>query len=124
MIDALTEIAAPTPLLGDEPQRDEDAYFHPDQTSKIRRYYDENGYVVVRSLVPAKLCDQARALFTSEVRSFKGFIYRQASANPERHVFSEQGFILNTILNVQSLNPRHFAGFRRSSLDMLTYPEL
>jgi phytanoyl-CoA hydroxylase len=120
--DALTQTAAPTPLLGnpDEPQSDEEAYFRPDQTPEIRRFYSENGYVVVCGLVPLQLCEQTRALFTSEIKPFKGFIYRQASANPERHIWSECGFMLNTILNVQSLDPRHFDGFRRAGLDVLT----
>jgi phytanoyl-CoA hydroxylase len=117
----LTQIAAPAPLRGsDEAQSKKEAYFRPNQTPEIRRYYSEYGYVVVRGLVQSQFCDQARAFFTREVKPFKGFIYRQASANPERHVLSERGFMLNTILNVQSLDPCHFDGFRQASLDVLT----
>lgn len=106
------------------PEPQNEAYFRSDQQAEIRQCYDKNGYVVVRGLIPGQLCDRARALFTDEVRPFTGFIYRQASANPERHILSNHGFMLNTILNVQSLNPRYFAGFRRAGVEILTYREL
>src|SRR5690348_8173495 len=104
----LTQTTVPLPLPGDgsEWQKDEEACFRADQTAEIRRYYGENGYFVVRELIPFELCNQAHAAFMREAKPFEGFIYRQASANPERHVWSERGFMLNTILNVQSLDPR------------------
>jgi phytanoyl-CoA hydroxylase len=105
-------------------EEDDHPYFVLDQAADIRKYYDENGYVVVRGLLPQGLCDGATASFEAEVKPFGGFIYRQASANPERHVFTNEGFMLNTILNVQSLDRRHFAGFRQAGLDLLTHANI
>src|SRR6266850_272000 len=68
-------------------EEDDYRYFVLDQAEEIRKYYGENGYVVVRGLLPRGLCDRAHASFEVEVKPFGGFIYRQASANPERHVF-------------------------------------
>jgi hypothetical protein len=99
-------------------EEDDYPYFVLDQAADIRKYYNENGYVVVRGLLPRGLCDRATASFEAEVKPYGGFIYRQASANPERHVFTNQGFMVNTILNVQSLDRRHFAGFRQAGLDL------
>jgi phytanoyl-CoA hydroxylase len=79
---------------------------------------------VLRGLIPPGLCDAAHRRFVEEVKPFQGFIYRQASANPERHVFTEQGFMLNSILNIQSLDPRHFRGFREAGLAVLTQARL
>ena len=112
------EIEVPVAAEDDYP------YFVLDQAADIRKYYDENGYVVVRGLLPQDLCDRATASFEAEVKPFGGFIYRQASANPERHVFTNEGFMLNTILNVQSLDRRHFAGFRQAGLDLLTHANM
>jgi phytanoyl-CoA hydroxylase len=70
------------------------------------------------------LCDRAKASFEKEVKPFGGFIYRQTSANPERHVFTSEGFVLNPIMNVQSLDRRRFAGFRRAGLDLLTHANM
>lgn len=105
-------------------EEDDYQYFTLDQKEEIRRYYAENGYAVVRGLLPQDLCDRANASFEAEIKPFKGFIYRQASGNPERHVFTNEGFMLNSILNVQSLDSRRFAGFRRAGLDLLTHANM
>lgn len=105
-------------------ERSDFSYFGLGQAEEIRAYYHDNGYVVVRGMMPPDLCDRAAALFDVEVKPFGGFIYRQASANPERHVFTESGFVLNTILNIQSLDRRHFGGFRQVGLDLLTHENM
>src|SRR5438477_8098971 len=66
-------------------EEDDDPYFVLDQSADIRKNYNENGYVVVRRLLPQHLCDRAAAFAETEVKPFGGFIYRQASASPERH---------------------------------------
>jgi phytanoyl-CoA hydroxylase len=105
-------------------EKDDYSYFVLDQAADVRKYYDDNGYVVVRGLLPQDLCDRANASFETQVKPFSGFIYRQTTANPERHVFTSEGFVLNPIMNVQSLDRRRFAGFRRAGLDLLTHPNV
>ena len=78
----------------------------------------------LRGLLPQGLCDRATASFEAEVKPFEGFIYRQASGNPEKHVFSDEGFILNPILGVQSLDPRRFPGFRQVGLELLAHANM
>ena len=102
-------------------KEDDHPYFTLDQPSDFRRYYDENGYVVVRGLLPPEACDRATSSFEFEVKPFEGFMYRQASGNPERHMFTNEGFMLNSILNVQSLDRRHFPGFREAGLALVTH---
>jgi phytanoyl-CoA hydroxylase len=102
-------------------KEDDYPYFVLDQAADIRKYYDENGYVVLRGLLPLDQCDRATASFEAEVKPFGGFLYRQTSGSPERHVFTNEGFMLNPILSVQSLDRRHFADFRRAGLDLLTH---
>jgi phytanoyl-CoA hydroxylase len=100
---------------------DDYRYFIIDQAEEVKKYYADNGYVVLRGLLPEDLCDRANASFAAEVKPYKGYIYRQASGNPERDVFTNEGFMLNSILNIQSLDGRRFAGFRRAGLDLLTH---
>jgi len=63
---------------------DDFAYFLPSETDAIKSYYLEYGYVVVRGLVPVEAIERANALFDTEILPSKCFIYRQATANPER----------------------------------------
>jgi phytanoyl-CoA hydroxylase len=86
----------------------------------IAEYFAEHGYVVLRGAVPPELCDEARAAFASELRPYRGFLYRQATAEPERHVWTAGGHMLNSLLNVQDLAARRFPRFRAAGLSILT----
>jgi phytanoyl-CoA hydroxylase len=90
----------------------------------VKRYYDEQGYVVCRNVIPATLCDDANQAFDLEVKPYPGFIFRQATANPERHVFTASGLMLNSILNLQDLSRRRFPRFRQAGLDAITHARL
>jgi len=105
------------PATSDE----DDAYFSLSDAAAIRQYYDENGYVVVRGLIPGDLCERALKDFEREVKPYPGHIYRQTTANPERHALTDWGLMLNPILNVQSLDPRRFSRFKEAGLAILTH---
>ena len=82
---------------------------------KIREYYEQNGYVVLRSGFSAADCDRVRELWDTEVRPSQNFIYRQATAKAERHAFNSKKWIMNPILNLQSVDPYSFPEFRNFS---------
>jgi phytanoyl-CoA hydroxylase len=86
----------------------------------VRAYYEREGYVVLRDVVDHASCERMRAAFDGEVKPFGGFIYRQASANPERHVRTEFGYMLNSILNIHAVDPRFFTTFRQRGADLIT----
>jgi phytanoyl-CoA hydroxylase len=103
-----------------ETATDDFVYFSPMEDAEIRSYYAEYGYVVVRGLVAPAVLDGTNAAFDDQVLTSTRFIYRQASANPERHVLTANGFMQNSILNLQSLDPRYFGGFRRAAEQLLS----
>lgn len=78
----------------------------------FRRYYSENGYAVIGGLFTPAQCDGLKALWDREVKPYDGFMYRQATAKVEKHIKNSQGWIMNAILNPQSVDPHHFPGFR------------
>ncbi len=99
--------------------------FRPDQLAEIRRYYDEFGYVVVAGAIAPETCRDMRRLWEREVKYSNRFIYRQATAKAERHVTNDKGWVMNPILNLQSVDPVAFAEFRRFATErLLTAPAL
>jgi phytanoyl-CoA hydroxylase len=90
----------------------------------VSAYYAEHGYVVLRNCIASAVCDQARAAFEAEVKPYPGFLYRQASADPERHVFTAHGHMLNSLVNIQDLPSSRFRRFKDNGLGILTAPEL
>lgn len=101
-----------------------DIYLQLDTPQALRDYYRENGYVVVRQAIAADLCDRATEAFAREVKPFDGYLYRQASANPEKHKWTSHGYMLNSILNIQDINNDLFPDFRDAGLKILTNKKL
>ena len=101
-----------------------DPYLALERDGRLRAYYEEQGYVVARGVIPPGLCDAARSAFEAEVKPFAGYIYRQASAVPETNKFTEHGFVINSILNVQDLDAACFPQFRDLAIQVVTHPRL
>ncbi|HTP40150.1 MAG TPA: phytanoyl-CoA dioxygenase family protein [Steroidobacteraceae bacterium] len=124
----MIELRTPRGLPVSVPEsREEDPSprFMLDRAGEARKYYDEHGYVVFRNLLPAQACEQIRGLWEREVKPFDGFMYRQATARAERHAKNPNGWIMNPILNLQSLDPAKFPGMRQFATEqVLTSPAL
>lgn len=120
----MAKAMAPTgaQFVAPETAKDDFAYFKIEESEAIRRYYAEYGYVVIRGLIPKEICRQARDMFAREVKPYAGYIYRQTTASPETHALSPHGYVLNPILNVQSM-ARSFA-FRQSALAVIAHLNL
>jgi phytanoyl-CoA hydroxylase len=104
-----------------ETATEDDPYFSPRELADALAYYDAEGYVVLRGLVPAELCDRVRAAFDAEVRPSRAPILRQADMRYESNRFDADGFLANPIFNVQDLRTKRFGGFKSAALDVLTH---
>lgn len=98
----------------------DDVYLKLTTQESVNDYFSENGYVILRNMIKPELCDFVHQSFLNEVKPYKGFIYRQASANPEKHAFSNDGFMMNAILNIQSLGSGVFKKFKENGMAVLT----
>lgn len=95
------------------------------EPAAMRAYYEANGYVIARSAVPRDSCRRIRELWDQEVKPSRAFMYRQATARAERHLVNARGWIMNPILNLQSVDPRRYPSFRRYAREqILTSPAL
>jgi phytanoyl-CoA hydroxylase len=95
------------------------------QLTALRSYYNEQGYAIARNCIEADLCDQARKLWREEVKPFGGYMYRQATAKAERHTFNRHGWVMNPILNLQSIDPQRFPRLRSHATErVLANPRL
>lgn len=88
-----------------------------------KKYYDDNGYVIFRQVFEPELCDSIRNLWDREIKSSKKFIYRQATAKSEKNVINKNGWVMNPILNIQSMNPKNFGIFRKNAVKKILCSE-
>jgi len=96
----------------EEIQEDASTKFDLSQIDSAKSYYGKNGYVIFKSLYEKNVLDLIRDHWENEVKSFNGHMYRQATAEAERHSLNENGWVMNPILNLQSVNPKRFPQFR------------
>jgi len=116
----MLELTTPRGLpvrVPESPEEDLSPRFDPADLSAAAAYYRENGYVIVGKLFCAEVCELQRRLWEEEVKPFGGYIYRQATAKAEKHVFNDNGWVMNPILNLQSVDPRRFPRFRRHATE-------
>jgi phytanoyl-CoA hydroxylase len=99
---------------------DASAHFEVGHWQAAKEYYEENGYVIFSSVIAPEMCDRIRVLWNNEVKPFTGYMYRQAtSGRAEKHSKNENGWIMNPILNLQSVDPQRFPNFRKFATESI-----
>jgi phytanoyl-CoA hydroxylase len=122
MLDTLTPIG--TGLHIPETLEEDAPYFSagaPGALADARAYYEQQGYVVLRGLIPKALCGEVRAVFDAEARHTPIPMLRQKNMRYERNEFDASGFLTNPIFNLQDLGSGALGGFRAAVLDILTH---
>ncbi|MEL6722231.1 MAG: phytanoyl-CoA dioxygenase family protein [Pseudomonadota bacterium] len=87
------------------------------QVSEAKDYYEKFGYVVLRNVIKTEDCIDAMRLWAEEVKPSSEFVYRQATAKAEKNVLDSHGWVMNPILNLQSINPKFFPGLRKHAVE-------
>ena len=112
----MIELSTPNNLSVNVPENlneDESLRFNPyNNIDEAIKYYQSNGYVIFSNCVSKDICKQLKVLWDKEIKPFKGKIYRQATAKAEKHVLNDNNWIMNPIVNLQSLNPNLFGNLR------------
>lgn len=101
-----------------------DIFMQMKSPAQVREFYIENGFVVRRNVIPGELCDKVRQAFHDEVKSHKGFFYRQASGLAEKHKFTDHHYMLNAVMNIQDLDQNRFGSFQDLGLKILTHSNI
>ncbi len=114
----MIELYTPNNLKSNVPENvgeDETPRFNiNEEMNNALKYYMENGYVIFSSCITKELCDELRNLWKVNVKNFKGKIYRQTNAKAEKNIFNKNNWVMNPVLNLQSLNPNLFGSLRNT----------
>jgi phytanoyl-CoA hydroxylase len=111
----MVKLTTPNGIDVDVPEYDHEDVswkFSLTESQEAKQYYEENGYVIFKELVDRSSCDEARRLWDVEVKNSDKFMYRQPNGRAERNRLNSNGWVMNPILNLQSLNPFSFGGLR------------
>ena len=79
--------------------------------TEANQYYQDNGYVIFKNLIDREDCNNILAAWL-KIKDYKGKIYRQTTGKAEENIFNKNRWIMNPVLNLQSLNPYKFQDLR------------
>lgn len=86
--------------------------------------FASQGYYVSPQLIPAELCRSMMDSFAQEVKTYRGGLMRVTTARTEEHYISDEGLMVNPILNIHQLNKELFPEFRRTAMTLLSYSRI
>ncbi len=96
-------------------KEDQTIRFGLSEVTEALKYYNENGYVIFSKCIDQNDCDHILSLWNKFIKTYKGKIYRQTTGKAEKNKFNQNKWIMNPVLNLQSLNPNKFGKFRNAS---------
>ena len=96
-------------LVPEEDSQDSTPKFtNNDDFQKIKNFYKSNGFVIFKGVLSSDICNDFRDSWDKEVKNYPGFLYRQATAKLEKNIKNQNNWIMNPILNIQSLDKKVF----------------
>jgi phytanoyl-CoA hydroxylase len=102
-----------------------DAYPSPQSAHAFRAYFEREGFIVIRNALDTTLCESAKQAFLTEMLPARHALFvRHASGAHERHVYTEQGFMKFPVMNIQDVPGKHYPGFKRHGLALLTHQKV
>jgi len=84
--------------------------------------FGENGYCIVRGLIPAADVDRLLALYRRDLLPSSHPFYRQSTGRWERNIRNEHGYVQNSFLDIHDY--RMFAEFSAAARDIFCSTEM
>ena len=82
------------------------------QIDEAHKYYINYGCVIFTNVISYLECDYIRELWNNKIKKYKGKIYRQTGGKAEVNQLNNNNWIMNPVLNIQSLNSKRFGEFK------------
>ena len=82
------------------------------QIDEANEYYINYGYVIFTNVISDLECDHIRDLWNNKIKKYKGKIYRQTDGKAQVNQLNNNNWVMNPILNIQSLNSIKFGEFK------------
>lgn len=82
-------------------------------------YYKENGYVIFKEFVKKEDCNEILNIWNTTIKKYDGKIYRQTTGKAEKNILNNNNWIMNPVLNLQSINPFKFKELRKKVEDKI-----
>jgi len=93
-----------------------------EKTDSLQSYYDEHGYVVVRSLIPEERIARLLAVYTRDIVPSQQRFFRQNSSRYERNRINDHGYVRQSFLDIHDY--QSFPEFSAAARDIFCSNEM
>ncbi|WP_435151923.1 phytanoyl-CoA dioxygenase family protein [Candidatus Pelagibacter bacterium nBUS_44] len=93
--------------------------FYLENIMEAIEYYKDNGYVIFKEFVEKEDCNEILKIWNTTIKKYDGKIYRQTTGKAEKNILNKNNWIMNPVLNLQSLNPFKFEELRKKVEDKI-----
>jgi phytanoyl-CoA hydroxylase len=99
-------------------------YYQSNMEMEQAKFYNENGFLVVKGMFPKMLCNNLLKAFHHEIKPSNTKMLRQASGVEETHCFSKAGYMTNSLLDLHTFSQNEFPLAIKSIYDLLGFERL
>ena len=85
-----------------------------EELEKSFKYYKANGYVIIKDILKDEEVNQLLFAWNKEIKTHKGYLIRQNAAKPEKNIFNEKNWIMNSLQHIQTLPTKQFPNLTSS----------
>lgn len=86
---------------------------------EIFKYYQDNGYVIIKDILKGKEANTLVKGWEREVKKYKGYLIRQSSSIPEKNIFNEKNWVMNSLQHIQNLPKKEFPELTSSFFNLI-----
>ena len=84
------------------------------QWKEAFNYYKNNGYVIINNILKEEEVNKLVNGWEKEVKNYKGYLIRQSSNIPQKNIFNEKNWVMNSLQHIQNLPYKEFPEFTSS----------
>ncbi|EAY27050.1 phytanoyl-CoA dioxygenase family protein [Microscilla marina] len=90
----------------------------------FKEHFEQQGFLHLSNFVDRSMIRHIKQQYLQTVKPFDQPLLRQSTDQYETHLFSEDGFMTNPLLNIHESLPEALIGFRSSVVDLLGHDAL
>ncbi len=78
----------------------------PNDQNKAYEYYKQNGYAVINGCISEEDCDLIIHSWNNQIKKYDGYLVRQSNGIPQKNIFNNRGWIMNSLQNIHTLSKK------------------
>ena len=75
--------------------------------------------MIIKDILKDKEINQLLLAWEKEIKTYKGYLIRQNTSKPQKNIFNEKNWVMNSLQHIQTLPPKKFPNLTSSFIGYL-----